>query len=248
MIGRSISVEFVGLPGVGKTSLSRRVSEILKEKGLPVREPTYTLGHGLGRPPRSFMNSARKSLHVVREIVTHPGRSILSIGGLCGTRQRSLAILFKMTFNWLMVVSVLRGAKEVRAVHLFDQGVFQALWSIGLDAQAGAITKLGRVALKRVPLPDVVAVLEAGLPTIAQRLSSRGGHESRADAWRPEDAAVFTRSSALLEEVKTCVRESVRCRDGLRVLPIHNDRNSDLDANARRLATEIERMVGEEVT
>jgi len=188
---------------------------------------------------------ARKSIHVAREIVTHPWSSLLSLRALCGTRQPSFPIFIKMTFNWLLVSSLLRRTEAVPAVYLFDQGIFQALWSIGLDARPGAIRDMGRVVLERVPLPDVVAVLEAELATIAGRLNSRSGHESRADAWHPDDTEAFARSSVMLEQIKALMRDGTRRRESPLVIRVQNDTNADLETNALRLAAEIQRLTGE---
>jgi len=184
-------------------------------------------------------------MRVAQEIVTHPWFSLLSLIALCWTRQPSFPVFFKMTFNWLMLSSLLRRVEAVPAVYLFDQGIFQALWSIGLDARPGAIRDMGRVVLERVPLPDVVTVLEAGLATIAGRLNSRGGHESRADAWQPEDTEEFARSSAMLEQIKALMQDVPQRRGSPLVILVQNDTDADLETNALRLAVEIQRLAGE---
>ncbi|HEU5394114.1 MAG TPA: hypothetical protein VFV36_04870, partial [Candidatus Methylomirabilis sp.] len=127
-------------------------------------------------------------------------------------------------------------------VHLLDQGVFQALWSIGLDAPDGAIPKMGRLLKTLAPVPDLVVVLEAGPGTIARRLRDRGGSESRADHWDPEDAGALARSARLLEEVKAVLQDCRVAPDGPGVLLLPNDEDDALETNALRLAREIRRL------
>jgi hypothetical protein len=233
--GRAVQVEFLGLPGVGKSSVSRRVAEILAAKGLPVRQPTYTLDHGPGKLERTL----RKSLYVIGEVLSHPHYSLLSAKALRDSRQESFHILFKMLFNWLLVSAMMRRHRTAGGIHLYDQGIFQGLWSIGLGAKNGAIRLVGDRLAPWIPAPTVVAVVEADLSTVTRRLEERGGRHSRADAWRAQDAEMFARSSSLLEETKGLVRTPIR------VIPIQNDRDSDLEANAALLARNIEEILRE---
>src|SRR2546430_938446 len=41
----SAVIEFVGLAGVGKSTLSHRVAEILQQRGWQVEQPTYSVDH-----------------------------------------------------------------------------------------------------------------------------------------------------------------------------------------------------------
>src|SRR6266700_4379553 len=45
--GPGVYVEFVGLPGAGKSVASRRVADSLRHRGLTVTEPTYHMDHVL---------------------------------------------------------------------------------------------------------------------------------------------------------------------------------------------------------
>ena len=83
-----------------------------------------------------------------------------------------------------------------------DQGVFQALWSIGFSAQdeAWASTMNGRVSL--MSIPDIVVVVEASPRTIEGRLRAHRSHISRLEAELQTGSALWARSISLLETVK----------------------------------------------
>ncbi len=234
-----VAVEFLGLPGVGKSSLSRCVAEILDRERLPVAEPTYRLDHG----PSPLERAMRKSWHVAREIVAHPGYAAQSAAALRTTRQESAALLCTMTFNWLLVSALMRRARRSSGVTLFDQGIFQALWSIGLGSAAGAIRGMGRVLEGSAPTADAVIVLEASTERVARRLAERRGRDSRADRWAADDAARFSRSVALLAEVEELLRAAGRRSGGPRVIRVRNESDSDLEANAAEVAGWVRRLL-----
>lgn len=241
MTGRPVSVEFLGLPGVGKSSVSRRVAEILSQRGLPVTQPTYSLDHG----PSPFTRGLIKSWYVAAETLFHPGYAVVSARSLHATGQVSTRVLFKMVFNWLLVSALMRRRQDEGAIHLFDQGIFQALWSIGLGAKNGAIDHVGRDLAGRFPAPTVVAVIEADVATIASRLGERSGRDSRADSWRAGDMKSFKLSVSLLEEAKALLRSLTDPFKSIRTILVHNDHDGDLEGNAARLAGDIERIFKE---
>src|SRR5262245_23645174 len=85
MLARPVIVEFLGLSGAGKSAVSHEVAERLRRRGLPVREPTLALAPP-GRP-RSVWKRAIKSLHVARELASHPLGSLRSLRSMSATRQ-----------------------------------------------------------------------------------------------------------------------------------------------------------------
>ncbi|HEV8481616.1 MAG TPA: hypothetical protein VGR66_12550 [Candidatus Eisenbacteria bacterium] len=232
MFDRPVFVEFLGLSGAGKSTVSHRVAEHLRSRGFPVCEPTLTLALTPGR-------GAVKSLHVARELMFHPLSSLRTLKAVKATRQR-WPVLARMGFNWLMLSSLMRTQRP--SLHLFDQGAFQALWSIGLEGRRGAVRHLGRRLLATVPAPELVVVIEAGARVVEQRLKLRGGRESRADLW---DSAALRRSMRTMDEVKSILKAMSARPGGPRVVLVANDQNENAQAVADRLAMEIERLAEE---
>ena len=232
---RPVIVEFLGLSGAGKSAVSHQVAERLRRRGLPVQEPTLTLAPAARR--RSLWKRTLKSLHVTRELVMHPLSSLRSLRSMSATRQQRLRLVFRMGFNWLMLSSLMRTHR--RSLHLFDQGAFQALWSIGLEGGRGAIRRVGPRLVATVPAPDAVVVIEAGAEVVADRLKVRAGRESRADRWDPADVR---RSQRTMDEVKWILRRMSARPGGPRILRVANGRHDDVEAVADRIAAEIERL------
>jgi len=232
-IARPVLVEFLGLSGAGKSAVSHQVAERLRRRGLPVREPTLRLAPEGRR--RSVWKRALKTLHVARELVMHPLTSLRSLKSMSATRQQRLRLLFRMGFNWLMLSSLMRTHR--RSLHLFDQGTFQALWSIGLEGRRGVVGRVGPRLVATVPAPDAVVVIEARPEVVADRLRVRGGRESRADRWDP---ATVQRSMRTMDEVRSVLRRMSARPGGPRILRVVNGRDDDVEAVADRVAVELE--------
>jgi len=231
MMERPVFVEFLGLSGAGKSTVSHRVAERLRDRGFPVSEPTLSLALMRGR-------GAVKALYVAREILFHPRDSLLTLKAVRSTRQR-FPVLVRMGFNWLMLSSLKRTLRP--SLHLFDQGAFQALWSIGLEGRRGAVRHVGRRLVASVPAPHVVVVVEAETSVVEHRLKLRNGHESRADLW---DSAALRQSLRTMEEVKAILHKTSAQPGGPRVVLVTNERDDDAEIVADRLALEIERLAG----
>ena len=236
----SMSVEFLGLPGAGKTVVSSRTAEYLSQRGLAVTEPVRALSDrsGMGSSLRSYCG---KSVLVARELLAHPVHSFRSVRAICATGQPSFSVLLKVAANWLMQCSLLRSCSTSPAVHLFDEGIFQALWSIGLEGRPGAVRHVGGTLIAALSMPDVVAVVEADLGAVAHRLETRNGRESRADRWRREDGRAVTHASALMLEVIEALMKVSERRARSRIIYVENGSRGDPDVAACLLACEIER-------
>ena len=180
-------VEFLGLPGAGKSTLSQLAAEALAERGIAVECANRMLGSGVG-PTRRWL---RKSGCVIDGLVCAPhdlGNAIRSVNR---TRQRSLSEFLHTTFNWLLVTALVRRAARSPKVVLLDQGVAQALWSIGLSAQGEAWQDIMRRAASLAPAPDMIVLVNADPSNIASRLAARPRNRSRTHGYassRPRTA------------------------------------------------------------
>jgi hypothetical protein len=155
------------------------------------------------------------------------------------SRQRRLLQLLRMGFNWLLLSSLMRTRRS--SLLVFDQGAFQALWSLGLEGRHGAIRQVGPRLVATVPAPNVVVVVEAEANVVAHRIQVRGGRESRADRW---DSTDVRRSLRTMDEVESILRSISARPGGPRVLRVANGPHDDVHAVADRLALEIERLAG----
>lgn len=230
-----LSVEFLGLPGAGKSGVSKRAAELIRDAGIPVVETAFDLTHKSGVLARRW----RKAAYVAREILLHPRYSSRSVRAIVATRQRTASDLFGAVWNWLFVSNLLRRGRHVPGVHMLDEGIFQALWSVGFGASVEGLSSVTGGAGPLLPVPDVVVIVSARPSTVEQRLRSRGVRQSRLEDRLGVDRRILERSEALLEEVRGILKGLVRAGRNVAIHELGNDREQDLEPNARALASVV---------
>jgi hypothetical protein len=197
---RPLVVEFVGLPGVGKSHLTRVVARRLAAVGTPVRSPALRVNHELGTFRRVLYKFGVSAAEMLRRpgYAVHIGRELMRSG-----QQRRVDVV-RLSYNWFFLVGLLRRARSQPIVELLDEGTVQLLWSIGFDGDERAMHERSSNLLSgsALPMPDVVVVVEAPLGLIQSRLESRMSRAGRLD--RMESAqrqAALVRGTRLLGEV-----------------------------------------------
>jgi hypothetical protein len=130
---------------------------------------------------------------------------------ICRSKQQSVSRLGAVTVNWLYLLECERARCAMQGVHIFDQGLLQALWSIAYSARALDLGSPRLRARLRAALPRslTVVLVTADLTIIRRRLARRRGGDSRVErdmAVRPVDAAL-DRAADVLAGVETIARE-----------------------------------------
>ena len=172
-----IFVEFIGLPGSGKSTLSRRVAQALRGRGVAVTEATYWLDHVVHKHVRQFV----KVFLALSNVLTNPRLTLYCLDDIRRTRQRT-ALDFLMTFlNFTYVSQTIKILSRIPGVHLLDQGLFQAMWSIGYSSSVGesVLELCGRTLRLALPARLVTVVVHASMDTVAERLAMRATRGSR---------------------------------------------------------------------
>jgi hypothetical protein len=236
---RSAVIEFIGLPGVGKSTLSHRVADILQQRGWRVEQPTYSVDHEM----RVWQRLLLKLRLVTAEAVFHPAGAVRSLRAILATRQASAGDVIRLTVNWLFMSSLLRETERRAGVHIFDEGQVNALWSIGFSARsvstAGILTGLAR----RRSTPVVVALIEADIAAVRARLDLRKNGKSRLERTGPADDA-WERARRALQQVKATLQMLTNEGADIQVVAVRNRGPEDLDALANSLAAAFEELLG----
>ena len=224
-------IEFIGLPGAGKTTLCQQVAEILSKHDIAVRQTSY----GSARRSSKMGRTLSKSCHFLGAFILNHKHTILSAADIARTKQKSPIDYLKVTFNWIIASFFVQRNHCALEITLMDQGVFQALWSIGFSAQdeAWASTMSGRVSL--MSIPDIVVVVEASPRTIEGRLRAHRSHISRLEAELQTGSALWARSISLLETVKM-----IMSLQQVAVMVIDTETPEPLNATATSVAEGID--------
>jgi len=233
----SFVVEFVGLPGAGKSTLSHAVAELLRSRGIPVTEPTWELTRGSSWLRKRVIKMGYASAIALG----HPVWTLAALRRVRATRQQSLEDLLATAFNLLFVCGLLARVSKRRGIHLMDQGFFHALWSIDFSARAPARLVDLRVRSLRGGLltrADLVVTLEVPSETAVDRMAARVGTQSRLEVLipRPDFAVHLESALAALERTRERLRDLQARGLPLAVEQLVDDGRGSLEEQARRTA------------
>ena len=225
-------VEFLGLPSVGKTTLSNLVAEILRRRGLPVLQPYARKARGVGSV---FLKLWGLTLYT-NFVIRNPKFAFLSSRAILASGQRSNADLRNVLLTWLDISALMQRYRQAISICVIDQGIFQALWSIGFSGEKTDLFDIAKKLQALIPTPHMVVVIEASLATIERRLSDRTEDNSRLSKWIPREPDLLLRSRELLEKTKAIAKFLSVQREDMQFLVIDNDRDEALERNAKRIA------------
>ena len=235
----STVIEFVGLAGVGKSTISHRVAEILEQRGWRVEQPTYSADHEM----RAWQRLLLKLRLVTAEAVFHPATAVRSLRAILATRQSSAADVIGLTVNWLFMSSLIRKADRRSGVHVFDEGQFNALWSIGFSATSGGTGGILAELARQRSKPVVVALIEADIAAVRARLDLRKTGLSRLERTGSADDA-WERARRALQQVKATLQMLTDEGADIHVIAVRNRGREDLDALANSLAAAFVEFLG----
>ena len=120
---RIAAVEFVGLPGSGKTTIARELIGLLREQRAPVRFSGDIMGDEL-----PFLRRSLRRLALVSQAVVHAGDKMYSASrGL--TPQHALGKgAVKTWWNFLSVLAM-QARVQRKGMLIADQGLAQGIWT-----------------------------------------------------------------------------------------------------------------------
>ena len=233
-------MEFVGLPGAGKSELSHQVAVLLEAQGLVVSEPMDRLNqlsltsrtlakvrYGIGGAAAAPLTGARW-LRIFRR-----------------TGQRSLADTGRVALNWFFLVGLTRGLTRRPGVHLLDQGIFQGLWSAGYSARDGAVVgrEIDSAVLTALPPRILVVVVETSPATLLRRLHERPGGDSRLerDLTTSESAGSLTRAMTTFAGLQELLGRLER-QEAIALMRVQGEHPEQLQATAKAVAGRIMSM------
>lgn len=192
-------VELCGLPGAGKSHLARRLRAALAGHGVVVHSPGDRVGPDVPRGRRL----AGKLGMVTRHAMDEPGTSFglaTALRTAPGGDERAGALARWVA--WAVAQRLVAEGGRRHGVSVLDEGVLQALWSIGLRSDVLPALRVLEAESAAWVTSSLVVVVEAPVDLVEQRLAARASRHSRTQRLGPaERRRELRRGADLLERL-----------------------------------------------
>ena len=169
-----ILIEFVGLPGAGKTTLARKVAQEIRVSNQLV----ITRSTELADDSWSVVRHVIRARYVLSSALREPKMFLASARLIHEDGQPNIISFAKVCWNlWWVLGGYGWLARNRGGVTVVDQGIMQAIWSVRLSALRSVADWAG--FLRDFPMIDGIVIVDCSLGTAQQRLNMRIGNTSR---------------------------------------------------------------------
>jgi hypothetical protein len=169
-----LRIELAGIPGAGKTRLSRTLATGIAARGLTVTGPDQSMAPSVGAAHRV----ARKAVAAARVAIAEPGVTTRLARAVLRSGQPGPADVAGRFVQWQVAQSLLAAGDDGADVRIVDEGPVQCLWSLGLRGDVEpALRVLESAAGWRSA--DLLVVVRIDPVVAAARLGARRSQHSR---------------------------------------------------------------------
>lgn len=162
-------IEFLGVSGVGKTTVAKKYRNKLQAEEKQVIWDTYDLYATHGWLARNL----KKALRVILFGITNP-RWVKEYKCFLEGEIDERRDVKKLFFNGIYLKALLEKAQKDKHIHLFDEGSLQYLWAIKLRSKKSLREQDIKTIEKFYGVPDKVVIVDADAEVIAKRILNRG--------------------------------------------------------------------------
>ena len=227
MSHNGLIVEFIGLPAAGKSSCSHCVAELLRLDQNNVAEPTYFYNY--------YKFSTRCIMKVgsaLKLFLTNQNHFWDSVRFIISCKQQNIKDLCKIMINWLYISSYIFSAKP-KDIDLYDQAIFQGLWSILLRAKKPVpdLFALAKTAFNHIQKPYLVIVLHTKKQNLFKRLADKPKGHTRFNPSATHDSLEYDHACSLLLQVVNAANRLSKELKKIKVIQIENDIMDQFEIN-----------------
>lgn len=150
-------IEIIGMPASGKSFLIKQMM---------IGDPKI-INMNNQLPSSKFFRQFTKLVYIFKLFLKFPRMFIKDTRIIISTRQKSTKDLYAVLSNWhLIVYMYLTNSENDEVVYAWDQGLFQAIWSIYFTSQ---IEFDGYDLVKDKKLPNIIYLTDANDEELLKR-------------------------------------------------------------------------------
>lgn len=181
-LAHPLFIEFYGLPGCGKSTVSTRVAEWLRVDGYVVDEPSYLEDHKPAFKRKLWKLFVGCSWFLFRHVLYKSISSLVAENGYDGVER------FTQSVNLIQKFGIYKRNNTGRII-IWDQGIIQAAISLSIKGKLSASENLQRI---KSYLSDDLLILRVYLPTelavSLKRMECRRTNDSRVEKLDGEES------------------------------------------------------------
>ncbi len=180
-------IEFVGLPGAGKTTVAARLETALRDNGIRTVSRSVVLADN----SPFIWRQCRRLLIVTRNISRCWHLYYLSLKLILASGQKSVRDMVKVTWNVWSVLALMANSRAAgHHIVVVDQGLLQAVWSIQLRSTKALSFDSWSKLLLTAGITDILFIhIQSEIAIARNRVSTRVHKGTRLDPRAQEDIA-----------------------------------------------------------
>ena len=217
-------VEFYGLPGSGKSTLSHKVAERLRREGCTVEEPSFDIDH-----EGVVMKRGKKMVVGVYWFLSHPAK-YRRVSEIVRSNGYKGATAFRQTVNVIQKMRIYNKPHREKIV-LWDQGLLQACISLSTTGIIKASENYEKLLPLMPPAASAARIyIDADDETVLDRISKRASNNSRLEKQKDSDSR-HEMLKRIRFEIST-LREAAKSKDLLLVTSNNIEEDTERIYNA----------------
>ena len=226
---KMVHIEFYGLPGCSKSTVSHILADIMRREGFKVIEPSYDLDHKTGRASRKLIKTAQ----MLAYSVTNPSKAA-QIKKLVLNNGYSGSAAIPQISNIIQKLCVYEKQRNAADICIWDQGIVQAAVSL---AVTGNISSAENEAAIVSMLPAGIRIIKVyicdDIDTVKARMAKRATNDSRVEKLTDERA-----KDELLSGFELAC-DKINADGGI----VIKEQNADVNELADMLAVKVSEMI-----
>lgn len=178
----TLFLEFYGLPGCGKSTISHAVARLLREKGVSVEEPSYDIDH---LAPK-FLRRVVKLLTTILWFVIHHNSFCEIYSIVLANNYHGLSKIEQIS----NIIQKIRIYKRKNSSHIvmWDQGLVQAAISLSINGYKSSDENLKRLyKLVSTDRRIIHILIVVDSETVINRMARRKTNDSRVEKLKNKD-------------------------------------------------------------